>query len=245
MKRIRLSLPILLLTLLVLSPAPLAFGAIPYQECIPNGVGSTTELSSSFGEPNWFAVSSESKDVMVYKGGFVGQNRNLAGITIDENGNLVIDPQAPSLGWIITEIITVPLGSYELYGGVLIDRDGSPYITQTRAVFSDYVYGSGDDLYLAENTPQSPMEQYGFLAVEKITVMATAYGKVKFLTRINNRTFISPTTNANGSVSYNINMNPVTNNAWKFSELDNLEMGVRLNDAILYWIKILIKFNTP
>ena len=233
----------------LLAPSPVVAG-VAYQECIPEGVGSETSLTSVFGTPNWFAAQVEERNVPVYNWGTPEEDRSIPGITIDANQNLVIDPQSPALGWPITGIFTVPYGQYQLEGGDVYyeEYDGKWYVTEVRAKFKDYVYGTGDDLYNIENTPQYYLEKYGIYSIDKITFLAVANGELKFLLKIEDKVFLSPKLTANGWITHDMNLNPILNRNWKFAEIQNMELGVRLNpdnveDAKLYRVWIRIKFK--
>lgn len=236
---------------LLLAASTSVSGALPvqaatyYAECIPEGVGGITELIGSYGEPNWFAASSEYKDVIVTKAGTVGENLTVDGIYIDSSGNLHVDPQSPVLGWLITGEIVVPSGSYTLYGGEIVwsERHQVWIQNETRARWYDYVSGSGSDLYHIENTPQAAIEQYGLYSIDRIEVLIWAQGSVRVLCRINGLDFNSPVQQVNGFTTYTLRDNLVTGTKWKFSEISDLQLGVRLSKSTCYHFKVRVVFN--
>ncbi len=144
-------------------------GTPAYQVLVPNGVGSETELlvypsglqTESVNRDNWLAVQSpQGLDVPVgqytydVEGDPIAVDKYSGEVRVDFlTDNLVITTGTLSQ----KAKYNIEVTTYTLYGGktLLNPKKQWETVTELRAKFQSYVYGSGSDLYQLENTPQN------------------------------------------------------------------------------------------
>lgn len=245
-----------------------------YQVCIPNGVGSETglqvyppALKTGGKQDNWLAASRRGMDIP------------MATYTYDEQGAITAvdknSPQArvsyirqPDNKLVVKAGALTPKCQYDIeipdyatYGGENItttkegdeaattDKGGSPKISELRARFDNYVYGSGSDLYQLEDVPQNGTEArlHGITAVRVYAVVKAqpwatkataatriAIGGKKFDGQPNNISYQTEMT-----IVTTYTTNPATGAPWTWQEINALEAGITLkDDGICYFVYV-------
>lgn len=234
-----------------------------YQVSIPHGVGSETGLKAYppklevTGKDNWLAVQSpDGLDVPVgsytydTEGDTIAVDKYSGKIYVDLiTNNLIIT--AGALSEKASYDIEVP--TYTLYGGesqVFTKEDGSQktVVTELRAKFRSYVYGSGSDLYLLEDTPQNreavkrEITAVRIYAVVKGT-KAGATAETRILIggkKYNGATVALTTTEQRIGTTYTTN--PFTGLVWTWQDIDNLQAGVTLKTAEMSYVYTEVEF---
>ncbi|GAI04390.1 unnamed protein product, partial [marine sediment metagenome] len=221
-------------------------GTPAYQVLIPTEVGSETGLQvfppklQIGGKDNWLAVQSpQGLDVPV---GTYARDAEGDSIAVDKYGGTIkVDPLTNSL--IITAgalsekcKYDIEITDYTLYGGETVwDAEKDKYVvTEQRAKFRSYVYGSGSDVYLLENTPQN--QETAQREITAVRVYAIVRGTGTASTRIlasgkkyNGAIFDLTLTDQRIGTTYYTN--PSTELPWTWQEIDNLQAGITLKDA--------------
>lgn len=225
-------------------------GKPAYQVLIPEGEGAEAGLRvfppklQLTGKDDWLAVQSpQGFDVSVgtytydADGDQISVNPNSGTIYVRaSDGVLIITAGALSdkCKYDI-EILT----GHTLYGGETVwnAKKQKFIVTELRAIFKSYVYGSGSDLYKLENTPQN--QEAIKREVKAIRVYAIVVGTVAkstASTRIRtggkkyNGTIIdlSPIEQRIGTT---YTTNPDTGLPWTWQDIDDLQAGVNLKTA--------------
>lgn len=230
-------------------PAPTPAPA--YQVCIPNGEGSETGLSvfppklQIGGKDNWLAVQSpDGLDVPV---GTYTYDVEKDPIAVDKySGAIRVDSLTNNL--IITAgalsekcKYDIEVADYTLYGGekVYNEEKQKDIVSDLRAKFRSYVYGSGSDLYQLENTSQNQekiqreitaVRIYAVVVAQEGVTKATASTKIL----VNGKKYDGvavPLTSTEQRIGTTYITNPKTGIAWTWQDIDDLEAGVTLKSG--------------
>lgn len=230
------------------SPSPLTQsyqggGSPAYQVLIPHEIGSETglqvfppKLQDGGEKDNWLAVQSPD-----------GLDVALGNITLyDKYGNVTANTS------IYIDSGTLVIGAYALSDKCPKPIEIDNYTlsnNDTRAQFRSYVYGSGSDTYELEDAPQ--IDDPRHLPILSVTIKATVRGTVSgstAATRINTATKkyngneVALGISGDTEISTVYTLNPNTNLAWTWSEINSLEAGVTLkNSAQCSYVYALVK----
>jgi len=241
-----------------------ASGTPAYQVLIPNGEGSETGLQvfppklQVDGKDNWLAVQSpDGLDVPV---GIPAYDTEGDCISVDRySGAIKVDSLTSSL--VITAgalsdkcKYDIEVSDYDLYGGesqviTKEDKTQKTVVTDLRAKFRSYVYGSGSDLYQLEDTPQRQEELAGksleITAVRVYAVVIAEAGAIKETAstkilidgkKYNGDTI--PLTSTEQRIGTTYLTNPATGLSWTWQDIDDLQVGVTLKDGELSYVYV-------
>lgn len=221
-------------------------GKPAYQVLIPNGVGSETGLKvfpsklQISGKDNWLAVQSpDGLDVPVGAYTYDAQNDP---ISVNKySGAIKIDSATNSL--VITAgalsekcKYNIEITNYALYGGEIafnVEKNKS-VVSELRAKFRSYVYGSGSDFYQLEDTPQNQEIVKHEIAAVRVYAVVKGTGTASTRILVNTKKY-NGTDVALTSVEQRIGItyitNPATGLPWTWADIDNLQAGVTLNNG--------------
>jgi len=234
-------------------------GKPAYQVCIPNGVGNETglqvfppELQLGGGsKDNWLAVQSpDGLDVPVgtytygTEGDAISVDKYSGAIHVDSlTNNLIITAGALSEKC----KYDIDVASYILYGGEpSLTETGKTIVSELRARFRSYVYGSGSDLYRLEDTPQNQeiikreiiaIRVYAIVIAQSGETKATASTRILVNAKKYNGTDVTLTP-VDQRIVTTYTINPQTKLPWTWQDVDGLEAGVTLKSGECSYIYV-------
>jgi len=109
-----------------------------------------------------------------------------------------------------------------------------------------YVYGSGSDLYQLENparrtdTPVAAVSIYAYVRAQAGATKATAATRIETNSKKYNGVVYS-LAEAEQRISMEYTLNPATGSPFTWEEIDNLQAGVTLKDAICRYIEVRVE----
>lgn len=229
-----------------------------YQVSIPHGVGSETGLKAFppklevIGKDNWLAVQSpDGLDVPVgtytydAEGDAISVDRYSGKIYVDSStNNLIITAGALSE----KAKYDIEVATYTLHGGETVynEEKQKSVVTELRAKFRSYIYGSGSDLYLLENTPQNQevakkeikaVRVYAYVKAQLGAGTPTAETRIGIGSKKYNGITVA-LASAEQRIGTTYTTNPATGVAWTWQDIDNLQAGVTLKSGELSYVYV-------